>query len=93
MYQVDFADYRAELVANLSDTWALACKNIKNAQTKQKKQYDRRSKDSGLVAEDRVMVYMPGTVKGKTWKFAQQYHGPYRVLAVTPTNVEVKLVD
>ena len=64
-----------------------------DAQAKQKKQYDLRSKDSGLVIGDRVMVYMPGSVKGKAWKFARPYHGPYRVLAVTPTNVEVKLVD
>ena len=93
VYQLDFADYRAELVANLSDAWALARKNIEDAQAKQKKQYDRKSKDSGLVIGDRVMVYMPGAVKGKAWKFARPYHGPYRVLAVTPTNVEVKLVD
>jgi hypothetical protein len=93
VYQLDFADYRSELVANLSDAWALAHKNIDAAQVKQKKQYDKKSKDMHIVVGDRVMVYMPGTVKGKAWKFARPYHGPYRVLAVTPTNVEVKLVD
>ena len=32
-YQLDFQDYGTELVAHLSDAWALACDNIKAAQT------------------------------------------------------------
>ena len=36
---------------------------------------------------------MPGEVKGKAWKFARPYHGPYRLLSLTPTNAEVRLVD
>ena len=39
------------------------------------------------------MVHMPGEVKGRAWKFSRPFHGPYRVIAVTPTNVEVKLVS
>ncbi len=39
------------------------------------------------------MVYMPEEVQGKTWKFARPYHGPFRVLSLTPTNAEVRLVD
>ena len=42
---------------------------------------------------DRVMVHMPGSVKGKAWKLVRPYHGPYRVISVTPTNAEVRLVD
>ena len=42
---------------------------------------------------DRVMVHMPGTVKGKAWKLVRPFHGPYRVVSVTPTNAEVRLVD
>ena len=37
-YQLDFQDYGAELVAHLSDAWALARDNIKATQTKQKRQ-------------------------------------------------------
>ena len=36
---------------------------------------------------------MKGSVKGKAWKFSRPYHGPYRVVAVTSTNAEVKLMD
>ena len=36
------------------------------------------------------MVWMPGEIKGKSWKFACPYYGPFRV--VSPTNAEVVLV-
>lgn len=39
------------------------------------------------------MVYTPSAVKGKAWKLARPFYGPYRVLATTPTNLEVKPVD
>ena len=39
------------------------------------------------------MVYMSSAVKGKAWKLARPFHRPYRVLATTPTNLEVKPVD
>ena len=42
---------------------------------------------------DRVMIHMPGEVKGRAWKFARPFRGPYRVISVTPTNVEAQLVD
>ena len=39
------------------------------------------------------MVYMPGNVSGKEWKLARPYHGPYRIIGLTPTNAEVQLVE
>jgi len=39
------------------------------------------------------MIYMPSVVTGKTRKLARPYYGPYRVLSVTPTNIEAQLVD
>ena len=36
---------------------------------------------------------MLGSVKDKAWKLVRPFHGPYRVLSVTPTNAEVRLVD
>ena len=92
-YQVDFADYLDELVANMSDAWSLAHGNIEAAQKKQKYQYDRNSKQSILKVSDRVMVYFPNVVQGKAWKFARPYYGPYTILSRTATNAEVRLVD
>ena len=57
-YQVDIQDYRTELVSHLSDAWNLAQGNIAKAQTKQKRNYDRGSKELKLQKGDRVMVRM-----------------------------------
>ena len=67
--------------------------NIQQAQEKQKRFYDRASKDPTYRVGDRVMVYMPGDVAGKAWKLARPYHGPYRVISLTPTNAEVRLIE
>ena len=92
-YQVDISDYKTELVANLSDAWALAHQHIAHAQRHQKNQYDKRSRELMWQVGDRAMVHMPGTIRGKAWKFVRAFYGPYRVVAVTPTNAEVRLVD
>ena len=92
-YQVDIQDYRTELVTHLSDAWHLAQQNISDAQSKQKRNYDKRGNNPTVRVGDRVMVKMPGDIKGKSWKFARPFHGPFRVISVTPTNVEVRLVD
>lgn len=92
-YQVDLSDYKMEMVANLSDAWALAHAQIDRAQKKQKQQYDKKSQEIKWKVGDRVIVHMPGTIKGKAWKFAQAFYGPYRILTITPTNAEVRLVD
>ena len=68
-------------------------KSVESAQSKQKKAYDRKANDHHFQVGDRVMIHMPGTVAGKSWKLARPYHGPYRVISVTPTNVEARLVD
>ena len=82
VYQIDFPDYCSELVAHLSDAWALAHQNIERAQNKQKMQYDKHSKTPKIKFGDRVMVYFPDQVKGKAWKLAWPYHGPYEVIAL-----------
>ena len=92
-YVVDTDDYKEELVRSLSDAWSSARENISEAQTRQKKFHDRKSSAPKIVVGDRVMVYMPKDSQGKNRKLARPYHGPYRVLSVTPTNVEVRLAD
>ena len=92
-YQVDFSDYATELVANLSDAWAMAHQNIEKAQKKQKVQYDKGAAQPKVKVGDRVMVHFPNQVTGKAWKLARPYFGPYKVLTLTPTNVEVQLLN
>lgn len=59
VYQIDFPDYCSEVVAHLSEVWALAHQYIKKAQSKQKAQYDKRSRAPKTNVGDRVMVYFP----------------------------------
>ena len=92
-YLVDTEDYRTELVKKLSFAWTTAREQIGNAQEAQKKQYDHNAKEPKLRIGDRVMVHMPGEIQGATWKLARPFHGPYRVVSLTPTNAEVVLVD
>ena len=92
-YVIDTDDYKTALTIGMSEAWKAAQENIKSAQQKQKHNYDRHTKEIHYEIGDRVMVYMPNAVKGKAWKLARPFYGPYRVLSTTPTNVEVKPVD
>ena len=92
-YAVDVDDYKSALTTYLSEAWSLAKSSIKQAQVKQKEMYDKNSKQPQYQVGDRVMVFMPSEKKGTTWKLARPFYGPYRVVDVTPTNVEVRLID
>ena len=63
---------------------------LKFAQQTQKENHD---KPTQMQVGDRVMVYTPSEKQGKDWKLTRPYYGPYRILSITPTNVEVKLAE
>ena len=92
-YAVDVSDYKEDILSSLSTAWKLAGDNIKQSQVTQKRQYDRLSKKVSVRPGDRVMVHMPAEAQGKNLKLSRPFHGPYRVLKVTPSNAEVRLVD
>ena len=92
-YLVDLDDYRTELVVNLKKARELALQNIQQAQEKQKAFYDRQSKSLPYRVGDRVMVFMPSEVTGKDRKLARPYHGPFRIIHLTPNNAEVQLIE
>ena len=92
-YVVDLDEYKEGLLESLTLAWKLASENVEKSQVAQKKAYDRKTKEVDLRAGERVMVRMPSESQGKDWKLARPFHGPYRVLQVTPTNTEVRLVD
>ena len=93
LYAIDVDDYKIDLCSSLSVAWKLARANTEKAQASQKSCYDRSSKAIGLKPSDRVMTFMPAEQQGKTWKLSRPFHSPYRVLNVTDTNVEVRLID
>ena len=92
-YMVDVDDYKSDLLCSLSLAWKLAAENNQAAQNRQKKYYDRLANEVELKVGDRVMVYMPSELQGDEHKLRRPYYGPYRVLNVTETNAEVRLID
>ena len=89
-YFVDMEDYRMELLVGLAKAKKVALENIRQAQAKQQEFYDRQAGNLQYQLGERVMVNMPGDVTGKNWKLARPYHGPFRILSLTPTNAEVQ---
>ena len=92
-YQVDLDDFKTDLTTNFTEAWQLAKQNVKKAQKRQKKYYDRKSKTPQFRVGGRVFVYQPGAIQGKAWKFSRPYHGPYRILELTDKNAKVCPVD
>ena len=88
-YQVDLTDYRADLTDGLTTAWSLAREQIQKSQHKQKKYYDRSASASNLQVGDRVFLYVPSAKAGKAHKFARPFHGPYRVLELTPNDARI----
>ena len=92
-YQVDLDDYKTELCHGLTTAWELAKGQIKKAQKKQKRYYDRSAQKRDIVSGDRVMVFMPREHSGRNRKLARPHFGPYRVIEVHPNGVTVRPVD
>lgn len=93
---VDIDDHKPELMTNLLHSWNLAQDKIEQAKKHQKQQDHCTTSEMALSLQhgDCVMVYMymPAETQGE-WKLAWPFHGPYRVLNVTPTKVEMQLVN
>ena len=61
--------------------------NIKEAQVKYKKQYDKNADTPDFKVRDSVWLYNPKTVPGLTPKLTARWYGPYYITAKTgPTN-------
>ena len=86
------ADYRTELVTELTEAWNSACTCITKAQKKQKVQYNKYAKPPSYMISDR-MVYIPHEISSKDQKLSLPYHGPYRITDIRGNCVSVKPVD
>lgn len=81
-------------LSDLTKAQQLALETIKQAQEKQRTFYDRQTSSTlRYRVGDRVMVFLPSETTGKDRKLARPYHGPYRVISLTATNAEVKLIE
>lgn len=90
---VEVQDFRSEMVMGISQAWKLAKENIEQAQKYQKSQHDKHAKDPNFKLGDRVFVHMPAEKRGKAYKFARTFHGPFRVVELLENGVRVVPVD
>lgn len=89
----DQIDYVQEMVLRLRQIWQDADEAIKKAQSQYKHQHDKKSTSQDIIVGDRVMVLRSQLQIGETRKLASPFHGPYRVIRVTPTNADIIPVD
>ena len=73
---VELKEYGARLHSRMSDAWELAHGMVKKVQSRQKKQYDRRSRPPNFAEGDRMFLLKPAELTGELQKLARPYHGP-----------------
>ena len=85
----DLADYRQELALTLTRARDHVTKSIQVAQKQYKKYYDKVNKCSPVTIKvrDSVLIWFPQEESGKQRKLSRPWHGPYRVVEVTPTGI------
>ena len=79
--------YIEEMTTRMSEAWSLARNQIKSAQSRQKKKYDRRARVPDFDVGDRVLLYKPAKRTGELRKLAMPNEGYYRISDMTDKNV------
>ena len=90
---VDIRDYKEDMTERLSTAWQLAQMQIERAQLRQKEFHDKRANQPVIQIGDRVFVYNPSKKRGKAYKLARPFEGPYRVLKLHPNGADLKLIS
>ncbi len=86
------ADYREQLVQTLSTSRHLAEEKMRKAQTRYKKQFDKKARQRHYRIGDWVMVKFPQEEQGKLRKLSHLWHGPYRVVERRDPDISVAKV-
>ena len=92
-HQFDVGSYQEELVTGLQKAWELARQQVKKAQQRQRRNYDRTAGPVKLRVGDRVYLYIPTAKRGKAHKFARPFRGPYRVVHLYDNGADIRPVD
>ena len=90
---VGLKEYGALLHSRMSDAWKLARGMVKKAQSRQKKQYDRRSQPPKFAEGDKVFLLKPAELTGELRKLARSYHGPYHIITMDTNTASICRVD
>ena len=84
-------DYREELMVSLSSARELAVENMRKAQEKYKRNYDRRvsTPSSPMKCGDWVLVHFQHEESGPNRKLSRSWHGPYRIISVNDPDLSM----
>ena len=80
-------DYLHNLNHNLKEARRVAKINTQKAANRNKQYYDRRHREVRFAPGDFVWVFYPTRIVGKTDRFLHKYHGPMKVVSVSPNGV------
>ena len=87
---MEVPDYVTLMKERICKVWKQAGLQLKYQQEQAKDQYDKKAKDHNFKVGDQVMVSTPLTVKGHSAKLHRPFKGPYEVVKVTSTNLQIK---
>ena len=90
----DVTDYLEELIETLTKVREHAVQSIQKAQQHYKSYYDKVHKCSPVSFKvgESVLIRFPQEELGKQRKLSRPWHGPYRVVEVTPSGVAAQRV-
>ena len=62
----------------------------RKAQKQQKKMHDQHARPPNFTVGERIFLFKPAERTGEKHKLARAYHGPYRVIKLTPNNAHIR---
>jgi len=82
---------KEDMVELLSTAWRLAQMQIEKAHVRQKDCHDKKANQPpNILVGDRVYIYNPSKKRGKAYKLARSFEGPYRVLNLHPNGADLQ---
>ena len=89
-----YADYREQVVRNVTEAQAIARDNIQRAQQNMKLRHDENVTFTEFQAGEKVWIYTPKPRKGLSKKLRFHWHGPFRILKrLSENHYLVKTLD
>ena len=88
-HYMEVPDYVTLMKERICKVWKQAGLQLKYQQEQAKDQYDKKTKNHNFKVGDQVMVSTPLTVKGHSAKLHRPFKGPFEVVKVTSTNLQI----
>ena len=92
-YRFEIGSYQEELVTYQQEVWEIARSQVKRAQKRQQRNYDKTAKCVPLRKGDQVFLYVPSAKQGKAHKFARPFRGPYLIINLYDNGADIRLVQ